>query len=331
MTVISDRRLLFICGHRKCGTTLFADLLDGHPDLCVYPTDIAIFYAYFPHWTDTEYTPEDRWARLDRVVFGSLGDHLDAVGAADRLDVDGVRTRVRDLLSDTDLGEIGTVLEAILAAHEGKRGVADPNVIHVVKETSLEIHAGMLAKAFPNARFIQLIRDPRDNYAALKAGASYYAAFGETEKLALASLLHRYGHGLRAADVNRRTLGPERYMTVRFEDLVRDPEAGARACATFLGVKHDPVLHTPTVLGVPTRGNNFDGETLYTVSSRNAGRWRDRITEREAMIIEFHMAEAMRAWGYDPAFPETDAADAAGEFYRWSNHAFFFRDSYSDD
>jgi len=44
--------LIFICGHRKSGTTMFHNLFDGHPDLDVYPVILNILYGYFPIYTN---------------------------------------------------------------------------------------------------------------------------------------------------------------------------------------------------------------------------------------------------------------------------------------
>ena len=42
--------LIIITGARRSGTTFLLDLLDGHPDLVVFPTDLRILYAYFPYF-----------------------------------------------------------------------------------------------------------------------------------------------------------------------------------------------------------------------------------------------------------------------------------------
>ena len=43
------KHFIFLTGHRKSGTTLLKSLIDGHPDINVYPTDLTLLYAYFPH------------------------------------------------------------------------------------------------------------------------------------------------------------------------------------------------------------------------------------------------------------------------------------------
>ena len=39
---------IFICGHPKAGTSLLTSLLDGHPDLVVYPEETLFFRRFLP-------------------------------------------------------------------------------------------------------------------------------------------------------------------------------------------------------------------------------------------------------------------------------------------
>ena len=64
--------IIFICGHRKCGTTMFADLFDGHEKLSVFPTDLSIFYGYFPEYINNNKTTNEQIERLENVIFLNL-------------------------------------------------------------------------------------------------------------------------------------------------------------------------------------------------------------------------------------------------------------------
>src|SRR5437762_8968692 len=68
-----DERGCFIAGQAKSGTTLVVALLDGHPDLLVFPQDTAYFATAL-----TKYGPRGRRAQFDyltqqswsKVLFG---------------------------------------------------------------------------------------------------------------------------------------------------------------------------------------------------------------------------------------------------------------------
>ena len=53
--------LIIITGARRSGTTFLLDLLDGHPDLVVFPTDLRILYAYFPYFINLKISKKKRF------------------------------------------------------------------------------------------------------------------------------------------------------------------------------------------------------------------------------------------------------------------------------
>ena len=111
---------------------------------------------------------------------------------------------------------------------------------------------------------------------------------------------------MRFATTNLQRFGAEQYRVVRYEDLVADAERTVRDLCSFLGVSFDPDVLRPTYYGHPWGGNNFDGLTFDRPVATNVDRWRERIDPHEACVIEFHLGEAMRAWGYEPAVDATE-------------------------
>lgn len=317
---------IFIGGHRKCGTTMFANLFDGHPELCVYPVDLTIMYAYFPVYEDGKYSVEDRKNRLDTVVF----KHLEAQPAiAGLMDVDAFR-RIFFRRIESRTYVIRDILEELMHAYHELVGMpVQRSKGTVVKETSIEIYASQLFDWFPDAKFIHLIRDPRDNYGALKAGVdSYYSQFDDDSNTVLHSLIERSTLGMRLADINQERFGKERYHIVRFEDVLSDPIGSVGEVSGFLGIEFDEKLLLPTLLGERTRGNNFEGDDFSSLSSKNVGRWSERIAPAEAMIIEFHFQVLMERFGYELSFSPSERVDAAMNFYKWSNYKYHYYDKF---
>ncbi|MEP4378209.1 MAG: sulfotransferase [Alphaproteobacteria bacterium] len=324
-----DTPVLFVCGHRKCGTTMFLNLFDGHPDLSVYPHDATVMYAYHPRWLGEEYTDDDRRARLERIVCEFLSDTLRTPADAAGFDLTAFNERFKAGLSEIELRDITAVVHHQLDTFAQTAGSAG-RAWNVIKETSIELMAGELMAAFPNAKFIQLLRDPRDNYGALKSGVeSHYSRFGEDERMTLASIIHRARLGMIYANANTARFGADRYMVLRFEDLVSDSETALGSICDFLGIPADPTMLVPTVFGQPTRGNSFEKIDFSAISDRNIGRWRDRISEEEAAIIEFHFHGLMEGFGYAGAFDEASRLDAASDFYKWENDRYHYRDSFA--
>ncbi len=319
---------LFLCGHRKSGTTLLLNLLDGHPEIQTYPEDLCLMYGYFPHHIKMFSERDELKDRLDAVVFKMLERKASKRGYLEKLPVDDFMREFYRVTPSEDLSDINIVLPSLLSSYanvsnqHGKKFLA-------VKETSLEIYVDEMLQMFPSAKFVQLVRDPRDNYAAIKSGVkSYYSKLGESELESLASVLQRARIGLKCANMNRERLGDDRYHIIRFEDLVTDLQTEMSKLCRFLGLREDDALLAPTTFGVPQSGNNHEGRAFYQVSNANVGQWKNRISDEEAQLIEFFMSNEMQLFDYKRSYADSDCSQALSDYYKWSNYRYFYRDSF---
>lgn len=227
-----------------------------------------------------------------------------------------------------------TRIEDVLAfLVEGLTAAAPAGARHlIIKETSCEMYAPWILQSNPSWRFLQLFRDPRDNYAAIKAGqASYYSAIGNDSIDAISSTILRYKFGCLWRRWNEERFGTDRYMVTTFEQLVGDPAAEMRRIANWIGLSWDEVLCNPTRGGVVFVGNSHEGKVFTTASAAHVGKWHERIDDEEAQVIEFLLGDEMRALGY-PRRPDTELdLEAAGRWYSRMNYKYFFADSFRDE
>jgi len=327
MSMSWQENATFIGGHRKSGTTLLLNLFDSHPQLCVFPPDSGFFYGYYPPYDRPEYAVPDKLQRIVDVMYGNFRRDLEKLEAwHGQFPYDQLERQFRNRMANRVCTAPSLLLEAICAYQEVAAPAPERQLRRwVEKTTSTEIYASEVFNWFSQARFIHVIRDPRDNFGSLKSGwsARYQHQNDSIERL-LQSMLDRGGLGMKLARLNAERFGPERYRVVRYEDLTADTERVMRDLCPFLGIDFDEILLKPTYYGLPWRGNNFDGLKFDKASNVNVGRWRDRITEHEAKVIEFHFSESMAEWGYEPAFSRDEQIDAAMHHYKWFNFAQLF-------
>ena len=69
---------------------------------------------------------------------------------------------------------------------------------------------------------------------------------------------------------------------------------------------------------------------MTSVSTVNVGRWKNRITEKEAKIIEFHFRDLMLKYGYDCEYDIEQQIDAATDFYKWTNYQYYYFDHFQN-
>ena len=310
---------VFLCGHRKGGTTALLCLFDNHPELLTYPVDSGFFYQVFP---DSENIGTEEI--INRVVKGPIKENLtsemEVIDCPELFDVDAISKRYIELAHEGN-ASTGTHLRAMIQAYGEYCGQEAINWKAWVEKTiSTEIYASEIIKWFPNAKFIHLLRDPRDNYASLKSGWTKRYRYQESDTRALLqSLLDRGGLGLRMAEINSKALGSKSYLTLKYEDLTQDPQPNIQRMTDFIGVKYHESLEKPTVNGILWPGNNFDGNKYSGLSTVNVGRWEERTETWEIAVIEAHLGDVMERNGYSLSTSSEERAIAASSFYKWFN------------
>ena len=109
------------------------------------------------------------------------------------------------------------------AHQQGKPRAGDKTPFHL-------LHIERLADAFPEARFVHIVRDGRDVVPSILG-----MSFGP-DRFAEAVLFwqRRVEQGLDGGAA----LGPERYQEIRYEAMVTDPEAALRDLCPFIGLEY---------------------------------------------------------------------------------------------
>lgn len=185
---------VFVVGAPRSGTTLVRLMLDAHPRLAI------------PH--ETSFVP--------RAL--ALGDGTGREELARFLidfptwpDLATSEWELRDALARVEPFTLADGLRAFYlryAAARGKTRWGD-------KTPTYALDLPVIAAAFPEARFVHVIRDGRDVAVSLRP--LWFAPGQDMTSLAL-----EWCRSVRAARAAGAELGP-RYLEVRYEDLVRDP------------------------------------------------------------------------------------------------------------
>ena len=322
--------ILFLTGHRKSGTTVLHRLFDGHPGINLFPVDLSIFYAYFPCFVDKA-RPEACRHRL-RVILEKTLSHLDGrqiPGTATPFRLGALVDNFENRLPDSRLDDRAAMLAALLRGWSDCTG-ADTDKPWVVKETSQAVFADIFFRTDYDVRFVNIVRDPRDNYAALKSGVEgYYSRFGEDDRKTLASLINRARMDFLAARVQEEKR-PDKFLTVKFEALASDTKGTMSGILEHCGLIFDESAMNPTFLGEPFVGNSHEEIQFTGVSDENVGRWKQRISSFEAKVIEFWLRDVMLVYGYEPEFPIEQALESFASFYEWYNCEYFYSDSFEN-
>ncbi|WP_321491574.1 sulfotransferase [uncultured Desulfobacter sp.] len=326
---------VFICGHRKSGTTMALALLDNHPQLLVYPPDSAFFYAYYPTYAGDDFSKDQKIDRMAEYIVGQLEYEINNLSETDRFElnfpIQAMRDDLRRFAQKTDTRPQDMLISLIKAYRVHFKG--SPSPVHwVEKTTSTEIYARDVLRWFPKAKFLHIVRDPRDTWASMKSGwEKRYKSFNDEMNRLMQSMIERGKLGFEFAINNSSLYGPDVYKVVRFEDLTNNPDDILNDICNFLNISFHRNLLTPTVCGKLWKGNNFDGLKFDRPSNVNVGRWRERINTEEAHLIEYYFADLMKSFNYEITSSLEQRVEAATQHYKWYNFAQKFSQSTRTD
>jgi hypothetical protein len=216
----------FIVGAARSGTTLLRLMLDRHPEVAI-PGE--------SHFISPMWARRRRYGRGGRIEDRDRWLRDLSVQPAFRrwgLPTEAVR-RELDAIPEPTFAQ---GVEAVFLAHAhslGKDRWGDKTPDNVE-------HLPLLSRLFPEARFVHLVRDGRD--VALSTI--------DLERLhrRAATAAHFWARAFRQGRAGSRFLGSERYLEVRYEAVLDDPESEVRRLCGFLDLEFDPAMleHDPS-------------------------------------------------------------------------------------
>ena len=295
-------RPIFLLGAHKSGTTLLRSLLDGHSRLYTIPFE-SHFFANMDYWIHCEYRKQHpkRACRDDLIREFCTRIHIsnttiDASEMGDtfvygEIDEAGFEERFSCLSLNAEPQEIlERYFDSIYFALNG-RGLPE-DLRTVEKSVENAEFAVELTDMYPEASFIHIVRNPYSNLVSMRKHKS--AGFGY-------ALIHRV---LSTLDIsyyylyqNPRVI--EKYLVIRYEDLVTHPRTVMQEICAFLGLPFEETLLIPTHLGRVWRGNSSSGEKFDGISASTLDRWKRDIQPMEVFYVNRMFGFVLENFGYE--------------------------------
>ena len=301
---------LFICGHPKAGTSLVRAVFDSHPQLIVYPEETIFFRRYLPQAAGLDLPAQLELAerRLIHIFrWNRQQPAPDQEGFPDRdysaISFEAVRQKMVELATEQHR-HAGDILSAAILAFGQVSGQFNLQTRRWVEKSPYnEYYASQIFTWWPEARCIHILRDPRDNFVSYRRkhadwSAEFFAA--------------NWKRSTQAGIENRQRFGAGRYYLLRYEELTRSPEEQLGKLKDFLGIEWDTSLVSPTRAGEQWRGNSmFSGAAnqFQNISAAPVGRWKEKLSPTEALVIEMKIGELLESSGY-AASAEREASAA---------------------
>ncbi len=280
---------LFIVGRPRTGTTLLRVIFDAHPNVIVPPECQFVVNLY------SKYGRKKFWdvKLLERFIQDLAGQWRIEMW---NLEEDQLRRNLYALQGKHSYGDICKAVYASypsLFPNDGLKLLGDKN-------PGYTIYTQRLLKIFPDARFIYINRDYRDNYVSIRE-----VGFD----LAIPSLpAQKWKYFYRKIHRDA-ALNPSRYHFVRYEDLVMRPEETVRGLCTFAGIPYHPAMleyhrkkeeftrdYPPGVL------QKYHSGITHGIYTHRLEIWRERLTPRQVRLLDATVGKLAAEAGYGNSY-----------------------------
>lgn len=276
----------FILGSPRSGTTMLREVLNRHPQLVIPPENgriqgmIRVFGSLRrADWSTAVAAVVDEFTQGYDIKFWS---------------VDPKKIKQRATALPPERRSLSSVFEVIYCAYAEQRS---PNK-WAWGDKSTPGHfeyLDKLGRVFPRSRFVHIVRDGRDSVlSCVRAGfydqSAIKAAYAWLDNSRNCRL---FGH----------SRGPERFLQVRYEDFVRDPERGIARIVEFLGYPSYPEILEPASLGsvasADVKALSHYQNAMKPISAASVGNWMHGLSPECIAAISPVLRSELRIHGYE--------------------------------
>lgn len=263
---------IFVTGFKRSGTTLLGSIIDRHPRIAIF---VESFFIPQYHYGQVAFWPlsnEANRLKLARAIA------TEPSARANRLTLD------ESVIRDLPRGELQDIIDAMMTSWAQGRGKArwgDKSPGYITKMP-------VLSRMFPDARFVHIIRDGRDVWLSVRRlGWDWDVTEVACDWRSSVSKARRFGSAI-----------SDRYLEVRYEDLLRRPEETLRQITAFVGEDYDPRMLQPSADGPANPALSSWPGVNEPIDASNFGKWRTRLGEEETAIFELLAGDLLERLGY---------------------------------
>ncbi len=295
---VEKRKFIFITGASRSGTTLLSFMLRRHP--AVFGLKELQFFgnAWDPCDTDRRFTRSEAVDAVATML--AYQEH----GVVHEIPHRHRRDAERFVGALPDGGADPACLFATLA-HGFAQAAGKP--IPCEQTPRYIFYARALLEIYPDARIVHLVRDPRAVMASQKMRwrrrqlAPAGARVSLYDSLRVWVNYHPYTVARlwsRATAAALALIEHPRVTLLRFEDLLREPDATVRQLCARLEIEYDAHMLEVGQVNSSHQSTAAGGRKGLRVEAID--KWRDVLTRTEVHIMDRSCAELMQHFGYEP-------------------------------
>lgn len=292
------RKLYFIIGIGRSGTTLLASLLNNHPSVLALPeANFPIFFLY-NYGKRKNFSTKELDLLFEQIELYALAHPW--VGW--EFDVAAVKTKLANKIKKGEIENYADLCKEIYSNFSVTGKDKQAASLLIDKNPSSTLFLETIDKTFAEAKYIYLVRDYRANVLSRK------------QKKYLKSPNVMF-NAFRWLWFNKRAYKfacshPEQVITMRYEDLVSSTESELKRLCRFLEIDEDRDLNTLSgqyskwketpIEAEPLKsyaGQKFK-DLLSPVNETRVGAWRAQLNPKEIRLCDLICSDFGSKFGY---------------------------------
>jgi hypothetical protein len=284
---ISKIPIVFILGNPRSGTTLLQESLNAHPNI------IAPFECDFVLYLHPRFGKIKRWTEKN---INEFADAFLSLAITKKIWMVHKEDLLKDLMSVRKEATYPLLCKTVYFRMAGNK---ERILLLSDKFPTYSIFADRLLSIFPEAKFIHIIRDPRDNVnSRVKRLPGKNIFFNSWQWL-------MFNHFIERMKIKK----PDRFFTIHYEEMVQKPDEIFHSLCTFLRIPFDTLMLEHKFA---EKMKQFEDEKFFTqfkkvhsnmmepINTSNIGKWQKEMSPENLAVTERITAKfAKEKYGYD--------------------------------
>lgn len=271
----------FIVGSGRSGNTLLRAILNAHNELSV-PPESYVLGAAIKEYRMLRFLPWNAASRLVLSKFQS-SPHFHTWG----VDLSPLYSKVIRFAPEKQ--DLASLLDAVYRFYAHEHG---HQVSRWGDKTPMNSYfLPMIDKVFPSAQYIHILRDGRD------ASASYVRANIQTD---LASAGHRWETSVKRVRGFGANLPTDRFLEIRYEELVTDPTRIVKVVCNFLNIAYQPQMlsYHEQVAQMGDTHLEHHQNLQSPINPNSIGKWRISLSVEDQSKLQRLLRDTLQETGY---------------------------------
>ncbi len=292
---IASTPMFFILGRPRTGSTLLRTLFDAHPQVII-PQEWPMLLLLHFQFEKVKYWDKQKLEEFYQALFQPLRIPFWSIRNWPGIDLELLHKNI--LLCEGEQ-TLETLLKVVYFHYNS---FFEKKEIFLIgdKNPAISNHPELLAKLFPTAKFIHLVRDYRDNLVSLLEV--------DFEMPNVTLLTYRWKYSYRVIE-KAAAIHPDRFFKIRYEDLVKQPESQFGQLCSFLRIQEDVSIfsfHTrkeelehsfpPKIL------QRYFSSLMQPIDERKVGVYKQKLTAKQIRIADLVAGKTAEQAGYQREF-----------------------------